>query len=81
MDGFGRSISILLVVGCSVALAQTKQEHVHHVGQSVMPFDLAKTTHILRMTDSGGVERVIAKDSRWVRFTSPVPIPARTSQR
>jgi hypothetical protein len=27
-----------------------------------MPFDLAKTTHIFRMTDSGGVERVIVKD-------------------
>ena len=28
-----------------------------------MPFDLAKTTHIFRMTDSGGVERVIVKDA------------------
>ena len=28
-----------------------------------MPFDLAKTTHIFRMTESGGVERVIIKDA------------------
>ena len=28
-----------------------------------MPFDLARTTHIFRMTDSGGVERVIVKDA------------------
>jgi hypothetical protein len=27
-----------------------------------MPFDLAKTTHIFRMTDLGGVERVVVKD-------------------
>ena len=60
---FSRSIALLLVLGCTVALAQTKQEHVHHMGQSVMPFDLAKTTHIFRMTESGGVERVIVKDA------------------
>jgi hypothetical protein len=28
-----------------------------------MFFDLAKTTHIFRMTDSGGVERVVVKDA------------------
>jgi len=56
------AIALLLALGCSVALAQTKQEHVHHMGSSVMPFDLAKTTHVFRMTDTGGVQRVIAKD-------------------
>ena len=57
-----RSIVLLLAL-CTGALAQTKQEHVHHVGHRVMPFDLAKTTHIFRMTDSGGVERVVVKDA------------------
>ena len=33
------------------------------MAHDVMPFDLAKTTHIFRMTDSGGVERVIVKDA------------------
>jgi len=51
------------VFGCSTVLAQTTQEHIHHMGHSVMPFDLAKTTHIFHMTDSGGVQRVIAKDT------------------
>jgi hypothetical protein len=60
---FSRSIGLLLVLACTVAAAQTKQEHVHHQGHGVMPFDLAKTTHIFRMTDSGGVERVIVKDA------------------
>lgn len=59
---FIRSIVLLLVLSGTVALAQTKQEHVHHAGHGVMPFDLAKATHIFRMTDSGGVERVVAKD-------------------
>lgn len=39
--------------------AQTQQEHVHHMSHSVMPFDMAKTTHIFKMTESGGVQRVI----------------------
>jgi hypothetical protein len=63
LQDFTRAIALFLVLGCTVALAQTKQEHVHHMGQSVMPFDLARTTHIFRMTDSGGVERVIVKDA------------------
>ena len=60
---FSRSIALFLALGCTVALGETTQEHVHHMGHSVMPFDLAKTTHIFRMTDSGGVERVIVKDA------------------
>jgi hypothetical protein len=45
-------------------LPQTKQEHVHEMGQTVMPFDLDKTTHIFRMTDSGGIQSVLAKDTQ-----------------
>jgi hypothetical protein len=56
-------ITLILVLGGTVAWAETKQEHIHHMGHDVMPFDLAKTTHIFRMTDSGGVERVIVKDA------------------
>jgi len=63
LRNFHRSITFVLILGCTAALAQTRQEHVHHGGQSVMPFDLAKTTHIFRMTDFGGVESVIVKDA------------------
>jgi hypothetical protein len=56
-------ITIILFFGTAVASAETKQEHVHHMSHDVMPFDLAKTTHIFHMTDSGGVERVIVKDA------------------
>jgi len=33
------------------------------MGHEVMPFDLSKTIHIFRMTDSGGVQRVIVRDT------------------
>ena len=62
LQGFRRFVVALLVVGGTLAWAQTKQEHVHQMGHSVMPFDLSKTTHIFRMTESGGVERVIVTD-------------------
>src|SRR5437867_935236 len=35
---------------------------VHEMGAQVMPFDLSQTTHIFEMTESGGVQQVIAKD-------------------
>jgi len=56
-------VTLVLVLGATIASAETKQEHVHHMSHGVMPFDLAKTTHIFRMTDSGGVERVIVKNA------------------
>ncbi len=32
------------------------------MGPQVMPFDLSKTRHIFKMTETGGVQQVIAKD-------------------
>lgn len=54
--------TILLALGSSPAAAQTTQEHVHRMSSSVMPFDMSKTVHIFRMTESGGVQQVMAKD-------------------
>jgi hypothetical protein len=34
------------------------------MGQTVMPFDLSKATHVFRITDSGGVQSVVVKDAR-----------------
>lgn len=56
-------VTLILLFGATAASAETKQEHVHHMSHDVMPFDLAKTTHLFHMTDSGGVERVIVKDA------------------
>jgi len=38
------------------------QQHVHHMSHTVMPFDMSKTIHVFRMTESGGVEQVLVRD-------------------
>ena len=55
----------LLLFACGSAVAQTHQERVHEMSHSVMPFDMAKTVHIFKMTESGGVERVIVTDKSY----------------
>ncbi len=54
--------AVLLLLNCAAALGQSKQEHVHQMAPGVMPFDVSKTVHIFKMTETGGVERVVAKD-------------------
>lgn len=62
LSHLAKSLTILLVLFSASVFAQTRQEQVHQMGHSVMPFDLSKTVHIFKMTESGGVQRVIAKD-------------------
>jgi hypothetical protein len=50
-----------VALGITPALSQTKQKHIHEMGQTVMPFDPNKTVHIFRMTESGGVQSVVVK--------------------
>lgn len=58
-----QSLALLTLVAGTTAFAQTtRQEHVHQMAHSVMPFDVSKTVHIFKMTEAGGVQRVIAKD-------------------
>jgi hypothetical protein len=59
---WARSAAILMLIGGVTASAETRQEHVHQMAHSVMPFDVSRTVHIFKMTESGGVQRVIAKD-------------------
>lgn len=51
-----------LLLSCTCVLAQTSQEHVHERSHDVMPFDMSRTVHIFKMTEFGGIQRVIAKD-------------------
>jgi hypothetical protein len=37
---------------------------VHEMGQTVMPFNLGEATHIFEMTDTGGVQDVVADDPK-----------------
>ncbi len=60
-----KSLAALVLFNYANAGAQTQQEHVHNMSHSVMPFDMAKTVHIFKMTDSGGVLRVIVKDKSY----------------
>jgi hypothetical protein len=59
-------VLLLALLSSAGALAQTVQQHVHHLSHTVMPFDMASTVHIFRMTESGGVLRVVAKDANAV---------------
>jgi hypothetical protein len=59
------SRAIAIVILCfahSGAFAETPQEHVHRMSHHVMPFDMSKTVHIFKMTETGGVQRVVATD-------------------
>jgi hypothetical protein len=60
------SIVVLLLLNCGSVIAQTQQEHVHSMSHGVMPFDMTKTIHIFKMTEFGGVQRVIVKDRSYV---------------
>jgi hypothetical protein len=56
------TLGVLSLAGW-VNLPQTnRQESVHDMGSEVMPFDLSQTTHIFEMTESGGIQQVIAKN-------------------
>ncbi|MGP8307705.1 hypothetical protein [Vibrio sp. YIC-376] len=56
--------AVLLLFVHSGSFAQTKQEQVHHMSHQVMPFDMSKTIHVFKMTDSGGVQKVLARNSQ-----------------
>ncbi len=62
----GVSVLITLVVlnetGRLAGPEENRQESVHEMGSNVMPFDLGETTHIFEMTESGGIQQVIADD-------------------
>ena len=60
MDNRSRMIRVLvtfvpalLLFNYGNVIAQTQQEHVHNMSHGVMPFDMAKSVHIFKMTESG----------------------------
>lgn len=56
------TLGILFWAGWLTPPSANQQTMVHQMGHQVMPFNLSQTTHIFEMTDSGGVQQVIAKD-------------------
>lgn len=61
--GVARAAGALVVISISTVFAQTTQEHVHQMAHAVMPFDIVGSVHVFKMTESGGVLKVIAKDA------------------
>ena len=57
------TLGVLYAAGLFPPALFTRQAAVRHTGSQVMPFDLDKTTHVFEMTDTGGVQRVLVKDS------------------
>ena len=43
--------------------ADDRQGMIHGMGGQVMPFDLSKTLHVFEMTESGGIQQVVIRDS------------------
>lgn len=58
----GKAVAVLLLLSSFTVFAQTPQERVHQMSHNVMPFDMSKAVHIFKMTESGGIQRVIARD-------------------
>ena len=62
LASLARLTAIFALIASAAVFAETRQEHVHHMAHGVMPFDISQTVHIFKMTESGGVQKVIAKD-------------------
>ncbi len=50
------------VVACGGGQHQARQQEVAERGETVMPFDLERTTHIFEKTEFGGVQQVLSDD-------------------
>ena len=58
-------VTMTQLLNSSIAFSQTKQEHVHSMSHSVMPFDMSKTIHVFKMTQSGGIEQILVRDAQY----------------
>lgn len=56
-------VTFALLAGSFGALAASSEARIHEMSKHVMPFDMSKTVHIFRMTKTGGVEKVVVRDS------------------
>jgi hypothetical protein len=56
------AVAVLLSDGPAYAQHAAHQGQGDHLGASVMPFDLARSTHIFTPTADGGTQDVVSKD-------------------
>jgi hypothetical protein len=53
---------LCLLAASPLSQAQTTQQRIHRMSHQVMPFDMSRTLHIFRMTETGGVQQVVARN-------------------
>jgi hypothetical protein len=53
---------LTLVLAPGFAYAETSQERVHKHSHHVMPFEMSATIHVFQMTETGGDQRVLARN-------------------
>ena len=58
------AVLILLFAVMPISAQITRQEHVRQMSHHVMPFDMSETVHIFKMTEHGGVMRVVTRESK-----------------
>ena len=56
------TVLTMTALGAGRVHAQTTQERVHDMSHHVMPFEMARTLHVFRMTETGGEQRVVVRD-------------------
>jgi len=56
------TLGVLFWTGWLTPAQANRQAAVHNMGSQVMPFDLSQTKHIFEMTESGGIQQVIANN-------------------
>ena len=56
------TVGVFYAAGWLTFVQPNRQAMIHDMGSQVMPFDLTKTTHVFKMTVTGGLQQVIAKD-------------------
>lgn len=57
------ALALALAAPITEAADAARQAEVAKRGAEVMPFDLKATTHVFTRTDTGGVQKVVAKDA------------------
>lgn len=55
-------VSTLLLAAPLASGAETTQQHVHNMSHHVMPFTMKDTIHLFRMTETGGIQRVLLRE-------------------
>jgi hypothetical protein len=55
--------SLVFASNCSTASNEHRQSMIHTRGADIMPFDLSKTQHIFEMTEGGGIQDVIVRNT------------------